>query len=336
LVFRWLFKNKLNGSIQAELCNASILNQIYLQENQLTGPIPSSLGNLSQLEQLYVHNNQLNGSIPESLTQRTTLTDLLLSDNQLSGPIPSSIGNLKKLRYLYLHRNNLTGFPQSLLNVPGSKSYFPNPMSTIPYDAVKPVSVGLITNVTWSPFMTTADADQARSQVDPFMSTEDQTKAPIDSFTSPHPSRRSKRQVSGTSGDLSIEQLRQICPINNVLGGTDVAAGCISGIFVKYCTNPYEAASLRQCHQAYNVIFQDSIYKSLGAVCPAWKSGPRSSACLGAVSTFSYDYYVGTDSTGNPLYIRLGSSHASELVRNIFGSTKFAPCIPSSTLTCIW
>jgi hypothetical protein len=178
-------------------------------------------------------------------------------------------------------------------------------MPNAPYDVVKSVSIISISKTTWTPFIST----------------------PVFSLK--------KRQVYGTSAPVSIEELMAMCPLNNVQNA-DVPAGCIAGIYNKFCYNPYDPPLLAQCQDAYNRAFGASIFKSLGDVCPAWRQGPRSAACSRAISTFSYNLFVGADpNTGNPIYIRLGSSHASQMVSNILANPKFAPC-PSAAPKCNW
>jgi hypothetical protein len=131
-----------------------------------------------------------------------------------------------------------------------------------------------------------------------------------------------------------MEALVKMCPLNNVTNA-DVAAGCIAGIYMNFCAAPKNTASLTDCHHAYNQVFSNSFFKPLGDVCPAWRSGPYSAQCLRAVSTFTYSYRVGVNQvTGEIIYMKLTSTHASQLVRNVFGSPVFAPCTTPST--CNW
>lgn len=142
-----------------------------------------------------------------------------------------------------------------------------------------------------------------------------------------------KRQVGGFPAPVTTQELIKMCPLNNVQS-SDVVAGCISGIWNSFCKNPYDKILLGQCHDAYNRAFGASIFKSLGNVCPAWKSGPRSLSCSTAISTFSYNYEIGKDAAGNPIYMRLNASHAQQLVSQVFASQTFAPCV--APYTCYW
>ena len=130
---------------------------------------------------------------------------------------------------------------------------------------------------------------------------------------------------------VTVDQLITMCPLNNVQSA-DVPAGCIAGIHIKHCTNPLTFA---QCQSSYDQAFASSIFSSIGAVCPAWKSGPRSSACASAISRFTYDYISGYDD-GVPNIIKLDKTHAQMLVESTLGSRVFAPCLSSATLTCRW
>jgi hypothetical protein len=248
----------------------------------------------------------LKNSLPSEIGELTGLQSLEFQFNELSGPIPSSLGNLSNLTTLLLFENGLTGYPSSLLSLTKLKNgkIFPNPMSDVPYDVVKPASVALLTNVTLGPFMTT----------------------PI--------SNPSKRQFLSTYASVTAEELYRMCPLNNVQGN-DVAAGCIAGIYNKFCRNPLNVGLLKKCHDAYDTVFSASFFKPLGEVCPAWKKGPLSRSCALAIANFSHQYFVGIDrTTRKPIYIDLNSSHARDLVRNIFGNRMFAPC--QAPFNCAW
>jgi hypothetical protein len=303
LNFLWLYGNQFSGSIPASICKITFLKRILLHQNRLTGSIPECLEKLQYLDTIRLEKNMLSGEIPKSIGNFRPLTELRISENQFSGAIPNEFQKLTKLRTLWIFGNNITGYPSSLSLV-NEKKIFPNPMSDVPYDLVRPASVGLLSNVTWEPFMNNTVLSLR------------------------------KRQVVGTQAPVTTEELIAMCPLNNVQNG-DVAAGCAAGIYKRFCTQPFDQNLLWQCHDAYNRAFAASIFKSLGAVCPAWRSGPRSAACSNAISTFSYDYYIGIDqNTGKAVYLRLGSSHALQLVNNIFASRTYAPCV--APFTCYW
>jgi hypothetical protein len=182
-------------------------------------------------------------------------------------------------------------------------------MSSFTKEVVQPVSVGLLDSNTWSSYL------RPRSK----------TGQKIHSLH--------KRQVVTIPDSFSM--LVGQCNLNNVQG-SDVAASCVAAIYKNFCYNPTDTQLLRQCHNAYNAVFSNSFFKSLGDVCPAWKRGPRSSACTNAISTFSYHFYIGKDNaTGQDTYLTLGSSHATQMVKNIFGSKIYAPC-PYPAPACNW
>jgi hypothetical protein len=135
-----------------------------------------------------------------------------------------------------------------------------------------------------------------------------------------------KRQQYSTSTDLTPDQLYSLCPLNDVTN-PNVAAGCVAGIYQKYCANlPPTFAAYSRCQNTYDKVFDLSIFKPLGDVCPAWRDGPRSAACMRAVSTFSV----------NLGYIVVNSQMAGQLVSNIFGSRLYAPCIDFQGIVCRW
>jgi Leucine-rich repeat (LRR) protein len=300
----YLSSNPVSGSIPDTLGNLTKLQMLQLTETQLTGPIPSSLGNLASLQSLWLYKNQLSGPIPSTIGRLPNLKDILLHNNQLSGPIPSEMGNLANLTRLWIANNQFTGFPSNLKSA--NTFAFPNPMSDVPYNLVRPASIGLLSDVTLIPFLDT-------------------------------PALLRKRQTSSNTADMTVNELVKLCPLNSGIGsasGSDVAAGCISGIYQKYCTKPWDPTLLVQCQRAYEGAFSASIFKELGSVCPAWKSGPRSQDCTSKIAAFSYAYPTGIDpSSGTQTFIQLTSSTAKEMVNTIFASQKYAPCVAS---TCKW
>jgi hypothetical protein len=276
------------------------MQTLYLQGNFISASIPSSLGNLADLQTLQLSGNKLTGSIPDSFGNLAKLRFLEIFANQLSGRIPATLTQLTNLERLWLYNNQLTGYPSGLKA--DSLKIFPNPMSDVPYDVVRPASIGLLSNVTLVPFLET-------------------------------PVNLEKRQVLSFEGLVSATELYSTCQLSNVQGA-DVAAGCIAGIYNKLCTQPWNADLLSQCQKAYDSVFAVSIFKTLGRVCPAWKNGPRSPNCASAIASFTYTYKMGVDPvTGTQITLKLGSSHAKELVGTLFASTKYAPCFAS---TCKW
>lgn len=293
----WLNDNQLSGPIPDTLGNYKNALNVYLNNNKLSGAIPSSLGKLTGLIQLFLHDNQLTGTIPSSLGNLTNLLHLFLHNNQLTDFIPSRLGNAKSLQNLWLYNNQLSGYPSSL-NTSHIKSMklFPNPMSSVPYDQVVNVSSLLLSNVTWPSFLET-------------------------------PISLEKRQATSSSAPISVNNLLKTCNLNNVQSSL-VPAACVAGVYQAYCMNPSNVTQLQQCQNAYDQAFSSSIFSALGAVCPAWKQGPLTSACSNVVAKFSYNYFIGVDpTTGKNVYLPLNSTHASMLVSSILASPKYAPCI---------
>jgi Leucine-rich repeat (LRR) protein len=115
----YLYSNKLEGYIPAELEQLSSLKELSLHDNKLTGVIPSELGFLSQLKGLYLRNNQLSGEIPSELGLLSQLNYLSLGKNQLTGTIPPELGQLDQLYSLDLSTNQFTGvIPLELNQLP--------------------------------------------------------------------------------------------------------------------------------------------------------------------------------------------------------------------------
>jgi hypothetical protein len=139
-----------------------------------------------------------------------------------------------------------------------------------------------------------------------------------------------KRQQSSSVSKISLQELVSMCPLNNVRN-SNVAAGCISGIYQRFCMNPTNETLLGECHDAYNRTFSASIFKSLGDVCPSWRQGPQSRLCVEAISSFAQ-----VVSIGGGYQLTLTSAHAQEPVQSIFASRVYAPCLTSKSVTCNW
>ena len=103
----WLNRNTLTGGIPASLGDLSSLEDLNLSRNQLTGEIPASLGSLSNLRILRLYYNDLTGEVPD--LSGTSLVDLRLQNNELTGGIPTWLGGMTDLELLYLSSNQLGG-----------------------------------------------------------------------------------------------------------------------------------------------------------------------------------------------------------------------------------
>ena len=177
------------------------------------------------------------------------------------------------------------------------RKIFPNPVADAPFTIVANMSTVLLSEVTWLSFL----------------------ESPV---------LLEKRQQSSNKAPVTTEQLLKMCPLNNVMGA-DLAAGCIAGIYNRFCKTPSDSSLLGQCHDAYNRAFAASYFKPLGDVCPAWKNGPVSASCLRAIGSFTHSYNIGSGKT-----FEVTSKHARDLVNVLFRQPKFAPC--QAPFTCCW
>jgi len=194
---------------------------------------------------------------------------------------------LRNLETLALQNNQLTGVPSSISKLYYTQKYlFPNPMTQVPYDVFAQIPAAGLSPTNWTNFL----------------------NIPV----------LSKRQQSSS---LSSDELYQMCPLNNVQNAS-VPAGCVAGIYNKYCLN---LSNLGPCQSSYDTVVKASYFKPLG-VCAAWKSGPKSLICANAIQNF----------TAVVNYMILTSTHASDFAKTIFGSQKYAPCVPTANVTCIW
>lgn len=302
-----LSQNNFTGSIPKNITNLVALEALHLEHNSLNGTLTESFRKLKSLRTLSLHSNKLTGNFPNSIGYLKNLTTLWINRNHFDGQIPASLGNLANLKSLWLFSNKFTGLPTSLLASTAQKIMFPNPMPNVPYDLVRPVSIGTLKAITWDSFM----------------------NATVSSL---------KKRHIATSAPVSTDELIAMCPLNNI-EQSNVAAGCIAGIYNKFCRSPNNIQHLKKCHEMYEKVFAASIFKPLGDVCPAWRKGPFSSPCQSAIRAFSYLVIVGTNpETGASIYLKLGPPQAAELVKNIFASPIYAPCPTSSShsLQCNW
>ena len=124
---------------------------------------------------------------------------------------------------------------------------------------------------------------------------------------------------------MSVDDLFALCPLNDVMN-PELPAGCIAGLYKKFCTDVDTYEKLSVCQDIYDQVFGASIFNSIGQVCPAWRNGPRSLKCKSTLKNFKVD--LG--------YMTVTSEHASNLTSVILGSTKFAPCYDVGGITCRW
>jgi hypothetical protein len=112
--------------------------------------------------------------------------------------------------------------------------------------------------------------------------------------------------------------------LNQIGTNSSIAAGCVAGVYMNYCYKlPGTEAAYRQCFNAYDQVFSQSIFKQIGDACPRWKSGPTSSNCVQAISTFNV----------NLGYMIVTPAMAQQLVNTIF-KTNYAPCANYGSIVC--
>jgi hypothetical protein len=104
-----LAANQLSGSIPAELGNLRSLTVLNLADNELRGTLPPRLRLLHRLRVLDLHGNALTGPLPAELHDLMALERLDLSDNRLTGQVPAEWGRLGRLTHLALDHNELFG-----------------------------------------------------------------------------------------------------------------------------------------------------------------------------------------------------------------------------------
>jgi len=289
-----LHANSISGVIPTQLGLLRNLTFLSLAQNSINGSIPSELGKLTKLQFLYLQDNSLSYVVPTHLGQLVQLRHLFMSNNKLTGAIPNHLGDLTQLMALRAEYNSFTGIPSTLSSLTQTKRILlPNPMISIPYDLVSHNPSMTLLESDWNAYLNSS------------------------SFT--------KRQLISNVGNMTTDQLYALCPLNDVTN-PEVPAGCIAGIYRKFCTDIATEAKLAECQSVYNRVFAASIFKPIGEVCPAWKQGPRSKECFTATSKFRYQLP----------YILVTSEHATNLSATIFGSKKYAPCYNVGKIACRW
>lgn len=290
--------NAFSGPIPAQISNIPKLAILSLAGNLLSGAIPPQMGLLSQLQYLSLNENQLDGTVPTEIGNLSSLLSLFLNKNSFTGDLPTSIGNLAKLQFLRVENNQFSTIPISINNLNTiSTVVLPNDNgTTIPSILALKNPMFTLSALNWDTILGS-------------------------------PSLRKRQQLSSVMG-LTPQQLYDLCPLNQVTN-PNVPAGCIAGIYLKFCANlaPTNAAGYADCRKAYDTVLSQSIFAPIGQVCPAWKNGPRSVQCARAISEFKV----------NLGYITVTSGNAQDLVTNIIGNPFYAPCvtIPGS-VTCNW
>jgi hypothetical protein len=253
---------------------------------------------LQQLQYLFLNENQLSGVVPSEIGNLRTLNSLYLHKNSLSGALTSSIGNLTSLQFLRVENNQFSSIPTTLSSLNTIATVvLPNDNGTsIPYNLAVQNPLFTLSPGNWDALMGST-----------FLA---------------------KRQQLTTGTPYTAQQLYDLCPLNNVTN-PNVPAGCIAGIYKKFCYNlaPTDATGYARCRNAYDAVLAQSIFAPIGAVCPAWRNGPKSMACAQAIAAFKVD--LG--------YIVVTPAIAQNLVINLIGNPIYAPCvtIPDS-VTCNW
>lgn len=110
-----LRKNKLSGTLPADIANCVALQLVNLKNNSFSGPILFDFSVWPRLQNLDLSSNNFSGEIPTSLTNLTELSSLFLEENVFSGAIPSI--SAPTLRTFSVADNRLNGsIPSSLSN----------------------------------------------------------------------------------------------------------------------------------------------------------------------------------------------------------------------------
>ena len=87
------------------------LERIEISNNQLSGVLPSALGDFAVLHTLHLDGNRFTGAIPARLGEAKNLQRLVLGANALTGAVPQELRGLGRLQYLSVEHNRLTAIP---------------------------------------------------------------------------------------------------------------------------------------------------------------------------------------------------------------------------------
>eukprot|EP00884_Botryococcus_braunii_P017609 jgi/Botrbrau1/4531/Bobra.60_2s0020.1 len=102
-------RNIINGTLPAAWSQLAHLTYLRLSYNHLNGSLPSAWGNLTELKALGLFENKLTGPLPRSWSGMRALMSVYLSNNSISGTLPSEWGNLTRLAELHLDLNRVSG-----------------------------------------------------------------------------------------------------------------------------------------------------------------------------------------------------------------------------------
>ena len=114
LTYLDMSRNRISGSLPAEIGNIQNIEIIGLSFNQLQGQIPTTMGNINSntdvtLTELTLQRNNFTGTLPTELARLTDLKMFQLGFNHVSGSISADWANMTDLQVLYLNSNNIEG-----------------------------------------------------------------------------------------------------------------------------------------------------------------------------------------------------------------------------------
>lgn len=129
---------------------------------------------------------------------------------------------------------------------------------------------------------------------------------------------KSKRQLTSS---MTTDELYALCPLNNVQDA-NVPAGCMAGIYNKFCVNVND--DYAECQTKYDAVIDASLFKPLG-ICAPWKKGYKTE-CGRAINDFNVVLQ----------YATLNRTAAMNFVQTFFGSSgRYAPCVNTAKVKCI-